>query len=689
MAQVKSQTVRFGDKTVQIGTVIIDGIEYLRLKDVQRRFPSVTALCIGNVQLPFIIDQHGNDLEPLRVKAYKDRAIEALQPTTPPPDIDLQYQLNLIYERIIGLQITSDRIDANTQEILNQMRYVMTQMYELKEFTTPRYFFVLPAQRHDWAAINTVQNLFQVHYKLYFLCECSDEPKELHIAPHEGYSIKKPQEFIARYGSYLRTTLSVIKFLLALGSFVIPGLGNVSTVVGNPSFYKSSTALNDIKKSVKFVESLLDRTGTKLSRAVSSKLQNKKSQGAPLQCADLQELESYLQLVDSKRRLGSLYRIVTTEGHVRWVCLKHYDEISFNDKMFEYIRQLVTIGGQFNEEKKEAVIIQVNLTNKNIKMLCEALENGFNIAKLVFQKCSIYEGDLDILLDIIINRSSVQCLKITALDLYVPGMIRTSKYVCEYMILHFNNQSLKVRCHDHYQSGNAQVLTRILAQNKIHRTLDISACDFFGQEQELQRCLDANGMLTGLIVKYSNNVDVLNAISTLKNNTLHQLKLNYSLGLPSTSSRFCEILKNSQTLVEIDLMDFNGFTDETFITNLLSTLRDHKSIKHLSLHVCYVKPSNQKEDCLRDSLLNDTFIFRLCLSKSVISHQFTQALVHASQEYRSLTHLEFYDSQMNADDVSQLQSLYKNEALIHLIISKQPRWHSIHGETSDSLKKSK
>jgi hypothetical protein len=232
-----------------------------------------------------------------------------------------------------------------------------------------------------------------------------------------------------------------------------------------------------------------------------------------------------------------------------------------------------------------------------------------------------------------------------------------------------------------------QMLVRLLLQNKVHRTLDFSACDFLGHEQELRRCLDTNGMLTGLIVKYSNNIDLLNAISTLKINTLHQLKLNYSLRLPSTSSRFCEILKKNQTLVEIDIMDSIGFNDETFITDLLSTLREHKSIKHLSLHVCNVRPSNQNEACLMNSLLNDKFISRLCLSESVVSHKLTQALVHASQKRRSLTYLEFYDSQMNADDVSQLQSLHNNETLIHLTFSEQRRRHLTLEETSDQFKK--
>jgi hypothetical protein len=219
--------------------------------------------------------------------------------------------------------------------------------------------------------------------------------------------------------------------------------------------------------------------------------------------------------------------------------------------------------------------------------------------------------------------------------------------------------------------------------------LDFSACDFFGYEEELRRCLDENGMLTGLIVQYSNNIDILNAISTLKINTLQQLKLNYSLRLPSISSHFCEILKKNQTLVEIDIMDSIGFTDEAFIADLLSTLREHKSIKQLSLHVCNVKPFKQKEACLMDSLLNDKFISRLCLSKSVISRHFTQTLVYASQEHRSLIHLEFYDSQINADDVSQLQSLYNNESLIHLTFSEQTRWHLALEKAGDAFKKGK
>ncbi|CAF1457973.1 unnamed protein product [Adineta steineri] len=96
-----------------------------------------------------------------------------------------------------------------------------------------------------------------------------------------------------------------------------------------------------------------------------------------------------------------------------------------------------------------------------------------------------------------------------------------------------------------------------------------SATDFMNHERDLQRCFETKGMVTGLIMEHSNNVDVINAVFSSKMKTLYQLKLNNSLHVPSTLSRFCEMLKINQTLKEIDIMDQIGFEDEPFIVDLL------------------------------------------------------------------------------------------------------------------------
>jgi hypothetical protein len=68
-SMITSQSVRFRDTTVQIQTVILNGVSCLRLRDVKLRFPTASVLSIDNTQLSFLHDEKGNDLEPLRIEA--------------------------------------------------------------------------------------------------------------------------------------------------------------------------------------------------------------------------------------------------------------------------------------------------------------------------------------------------------------------------------------------------------------------------------------------------------------------------------------------------------------------------------------------------------------------------------------------------------------------------------------------
>ncbi|CAF1056601.1 unnamed protein product [Rotaria magnacalcarata] len=83
------------------------------------------------------------------------------------------------------------------------------------------------------ASIKDVKNWLPIHYKLYFLCECSHEPTRMHVAPRGGYSIKNSKQFIRRYESYLRPTLKIAQLLLSAGNLAIPQLENVSIANNN------------------------------------------------------------------------------------------------------------------------------------------------------------------------------------------------------------------------------------------------------------------------------------------------------------------------------------------------------------------------------------------------------------------------------------------------------------------------
>jgi hypothetical protein len=88
--------------------------------------------------------------------------------------------------------------------------------------------------------------------------------------------------------------------------------------------------------------------------------------------------------------------------------------------MTDYIRQLVTMGGIFYAETNKVSLNQLKLTNANVKMFLEAVSKGFNISELIFDKYSISENNFDMLIDIIINRSSIHCLEIANLDVRNP-----------------------------------------------------------------------------------------------------------------------------------------------------------------------------------------------------------------------------------------------------------------------------
>ncbi|CAM2723713.1 unnamed protein product [Rotaria socialis] len=589
---VRSQTAQFRDKFFEIETVTIDNIECLLLEDVQRRFHGVKVLCVNNVQRKFIRNEKGKRSKPLRIVACIGQVVQTMEPEEH-PDNSGQVDLHQMHEDIKIVKHTCNLTFANTQEILSQISYVMRQIHS------------------DMALINSVRSWFHTHYKLYFLCECSHEPHEMHVAPHEGYSIKTPQEFIVRYAPYLRTTIKIAQLLLSLGGLVIPQLGSASTAIKHvlPSKFDNDQYYEDMKNQLKMIDSLINRYDNQHKHPDTSVTGQQKSIAAPLQGADLRELESYLERVDNKRSLGNLYQTVTVDGHVRWVCLQHYDEISFNNEMRKYISDFEAMGGKFDLKTKAAVVIQVKITGKNVKMMCEALTKGFNIVELMLQDSSISEDDLKTLLDVIINRSSIRCLRMT--NVGVRNFLGMVKYTSAYMVIEFNNQLLKVRLSDVNQGANIPILTQLLQQNKIYKKLDFSASDYLWCEGDFRRCLEENKILTGLTVEHLNNIDIINSIFHLKTNTLNQLKLIGSLCIPSTLSHFCEMLKNNKILHDIDLMDLADFEDETFVINLLRILRDHKSIKSLSLHIQGIRPSDQIESHLIKSLQSDHFMRRL------------------------------------------------------------------------------
>ncbi|KAH7053767.1 hypothetical protein BKA57DRAFT_533306 [Linnemannia elongata] len=278
-------------------------------------------------------------------------------------------------ERTIRMQQEAlDRVAL----IQNKVAAIMTQSYELHEYPIPRLFIVLPkesASRTETLG-RGIKNLFANQFTLYFLCECGEHTKpvdgqptnpnlkhEIHIARHKGYDIDRPTEFFKKYGSYILTLLQMLKYGVTIAGVVVPPLSQLNiedAVEGTLSDIK--IVLRDlgpkVDSSIAYIEGL---TGAQSQLASSDSGSTSVGLGGveALEGADLRNLESFLKTSDKGRVLGNLYRIVTSDGHVKWVCLYHYRE-NYRAKAAQDLRDAIQgLEGWYDESTGSA---RVNLS---------------------------------------------------------------------------------------------------------------------------------------------------------------------------------------------------------------------------------------------------------------------------------------------------------------------------------------
>ncbi|KAG0003305.1 hypothetical protein BGZ65_001840 [Modicella reniformis] len=238
--------------------------------------------------------------------------------------------------------------------IQDQVQTVLTQTYELHEYPIPRLFIVLPkaADLRD-----KFKNLFSDQFRLYFLCECgthtmsedSKIPHQIHMAKHEGYDLEQPTKFFERYGSYVLTLMQMIKYGIVTAGLFVPPLANFRIVDGLDTTQKHLEYLK--KNIVPLVADTIDfLQDIKSNNEAGSELATEQlefDQLEVLEGADLRQLESYLRIKDQGRVLGNLYRTVTHEGHVKWVCFDHY-KINYRESAILKLRDIVEVNGKIH-----------------------------------------------------------------------------------------------------------------------------------------------------------------------------------------------------------------------------------------------------------------------------------------------------------------------------------------------------
>ncbi|KAF9290239.1 hypothetical protein BGZ68_007587 [Mortierella alpina] len=282
---------------------------------------------------------------------------------------------------------TLDRLGT----IHNRIQAVFTQTFELHEYPIPRLFIVLPkpARRRD-----KIGAPFAKQFRLYFLCECGEHTRingskishEVHLAKHDGYDLNKPTEFFEKYGNYILAMMQMIKFGFTAAGIVVPALTDFKIVEGLETIQKSlelgkNTIGTLVDETIGFIEDKQSDVGAALDSTIG---RLELEQQEVLEGADLRQLEAYLNVQDEGRTLGNLYRTVTSEGHVKWVCMDHF-RATYRDNIMEPLKRFVRgNGGVFNEEL--GAVEKVNLASQEqAEDLYEAVATARGITHMAFK----------------------------------------------------------------------------------------------------------------------------------------------------------------------------------------------------------------------------------------------------------------------------------------------------------------
>ncbi|KAF9214484.1 hypothetical protein BGZ59_003625 [Podila verticillata] len=312
-------------------------------------------------------------------------------------------ELNEAQQQILKMQEMHARMMTEvlerTQKLDKRVKALATMTLELFEFQVPRLFIVLPDKLDSWGDI---WNPLTERFRLYFLCECgehtkdptnSNRPNHIHMALHEGYPVTRPNEFFKQYGPYLLTVMEMVRYGTAIAGSVVPALGQLGITYGIEQMQQAV----DISKN-KFTP-LLDKsiafTQSKLGSSFgSSGGENSFETREALQGADLRHLASFLESADTSKALANLYRTVTPDGHVKWVCSEHFN-INHDTRASE---KLVEVVEKYNgKADKSKASIEVSLPDSGAASeLYGALEHAqyFNVLFVNFE-WEVSKADLE------------------------------------------------------------------------------------------------------------------------------------------------------------------------------------------------------------------------------------------------------------------------------------------------------
>jgi len=301
----------------------------------------------------------------------------------------MQTEMSKSQQRMLDMQqLTLDRL-ANLQ---TKIKALLTQTYELHQYPIPRLFIVLPkvVRRRD-----KILSPFTDQFRLYFLCECGKHTTkdgvkaidEVHMAKHEGYDIDRPTAFFQKYGPYVLAMMQMLKIGVSVAGVIVPQLARFEIAEGLDEAQKALEFTKDninllVDHTISYIEgqNRNENGGMTMDLGDNSETQNF-DQLEALEGVELGQLENFLTVSDKGRALGNLYRTVTDDGHVKWVCRDHFRANYRESAQKAFCRIVQENNGEFDEGQGS---VTINLGSKTeAKSFYAALAEARGVNELV------------------------------------------------------------------------------------------------------------------------------------------------------------------------------------------------------------------------------------------------------------------------------------------------------------------
>jgi len=353
---------------------------------------------------------------------------------TPTVDTNNQNATEALFEgyvqsRLVHLVGNTDTMLRLQQETLDRLTIIqtkaeaiLTQNFELLEYTIPRLFVVLPDTTSSrWDPSNILGTKFRLH----FICECGEHtrtaasriPHHLHLAKHDGYEIQEANAFFTKYARFLTTMLEILKFGLNITGFVVPALSTLNlSQTGDASTSSrdgnGKNLVEGVDRSISFLEKFKADNPTSLARVGGSDAVSTPGGNASmlegLEGVDLRQLATYLKVGDSSNMLGNLYRMTTKEGHVKWVCRDHY-RAGYQEANYQKLHGIVNAAGGTFDEQLGRITVTIK-SGTAAAQLYDAIGTTRGIHELVFTMAWDQDNNDLVKLKNMIKKSSLVAL---------------------------------------------------------------------------------------------------------------------------------------------------------------------------------------------------------------------------------------------------------------------------------------